>query len=176
MWVKEKNILKSAIGLATINAACNQGTDAVKNGNVMEALKIKATEGFGMVGHFSPLLAQAKKMTENIFVFERQVEEGSGLYPESAMPQLTIAAMSSSSPLPVSSIIRLTTSYPIVKMPVRLHRRPVDAPLPQRLPKIRRSPCWQAVSLRILPGSYRSSAKAAAQEMKQCIQHVLLKI
>ena len=85
-WVREKNLLKAAVGLSVINAVLNRASDPWEDGNVVNAIQIKPSETFGMVGKFSPILRQVKNMTKQLFVFERQIEEGSGVYPADTIP------------------------------------------------------------------------------------------
>ncbi len=85
-WAKEKNFLKAAIGLATVNAVLNSSISSWDDGNVIGILDVKPTEIFGMVGDFAPILSKIKTLTDNIYVFERNTAKGEGLYPESAIP------------------------------------------------------------------------------------------
>lgn len=87
-WAKEGHMLKSAIGLATINAILNNPSAAFPSGNVIQAFDVKPSETFGMIGEFSPILFRVKEMTGNIYVFEQEVVEGDGLYPSSQIPEL----------------------------------------------------------------------------------------
>lgn len=85
-WIKSQNRLKAAIGLATINAVLNDAGADWDKGNVFKAFSLTENDTFGMVGDFVPLLKQIKKMTNNIYVFEQEVEEGSGLYSSEDIP------------------------------------------------------------------------------------------
>lgn len=85
-WAKDNNRLKAAIGLASINAVLNNSYDNCNIGNVLDALQISADDTFGMVGLFSPILAEVRKKTDKIFVFEKNVAKGSGLYTEDDIP------------------------------------------------------------------------------------------
>ncbi len=41
-----------------------------------------------MIGKFDPILSKVRTMTKNIYVFERNVSEGSELYPSDMIPCL----------------------------------------------------------------------------------------
>ncbi len=85
-WAKDNNRLKAAIGLATINAVLNNSFDNCGTGNVLDALQISADDTFGMVGLFSPILAEVRKKTDKTYVFEKNAAKGSGLYTEDDIP------------------------------------------------------------------------------------------
>ncbi len=76
-WAKDKDLLRSAMGLASINAVLNDSKEDWGEGNVLDAFDIKGSETFGMVGEFHPILSKVKSMTEKIYVFEQNVEESS---------------------------------------------------------------------------------------------------
>jgi uncharacterized protein (DUF4213/DUF364 family) len=82
-WLKNDHLLRAAIGTAAANAVFNKARTNWETGNVTSALELKETDTFGMVGEFRPILAEVKKQTENIYVFEQDVPEGSQLYPDS---------------------------------------------------------------------------------------------
>jgi uncharacterized protein len=86
-WSLDSNLIKAAIGLACINATLNNRLLPVSDGNVVEAIDVKPHETFGMVGEFAPILSNVKKLTENIYVFEKNVRAGSDLYAESDIPE-----------------------------------------------------------------------------------------
>jgi uncharacterized protein (DUF4213/DUF364 family) len=54
---------------------------------VVGALEIGESDTFGMVGEFGPILMHVREKTKNIYVFEQNPPEGSGLYPEEALPE-----------------------------------------------------------------------------------------
>lgn len=85
-WVKENDRLKAAIGLAAVNAAINDSGKDWETGNVANAFALHESDTFGMVGEFNPILSKIKSMTKNIYVFEQNVPEGSGLYPADKIP------------------------------------------------------------------------------------------
>lgn len=86
-WIKDGDRLRAAIGLAAVNAVLNGPERAYDKGNVLRELSVERGETFGMIGNFRPILSEIKTMTDNIYVFELNVPEGSGFYPESAIPR-----------------------------------------------------------------------------------------
>jgi uncharacterized protein (DUF4213/DUF364 family) len=85
-WAKENDRLKAAIGLAAINAIMNDPGKSWDTGNVLAAFTLHESDTFGMVGEFHPILEKVKTMTKNIYVFEQNVPEDSGLYPSETIP------------------------------------------------------------------------------------------
>jgi len=85
-WAKESDRLKAAIGLATVNAVINDPGKNWDTGNVLNAFTLRESDTFGMVGEFKPILSKVRSMTKNIYVFEQNVPEGSGLYPADTIP------------------------------------------------------------------------------------------
>lgn len=84
-WANDSDLLKSAIGLATINAVLNNIDKDWEKGNVLQAFSLRETDSFGMIGDFKPILKSIKSMTENIYVFERNTLPNDGLYPAEMM-------------------------------------------------------------------------------------------
>ncbi len=86
-FAKSNNLLEAAIGLATINAVFNITNINWEAGNIVHVLGIDDSVTFGMVGDFHPILSEIKKKTKNIYVFEKNVPEGSSLYREDDIPK-----------------------------------------------------------------------------------------
>lgn len=85
-WLKDKNLLKAAVGLSVINAVLNDRCCESGTGNIVKEIKMKKGETFGMVGDFEPILKVVRKQTENIHVFERIPQEKDGLHPDKDIP------------------------------------------------------------------------------------------
>jgi hypothetical protein len=85
-WLRDGNLLKAAVGLAAVNAVINEAGKRWDTGNVIDAITIGPSDTFGMIGNFKPIMAKVRTMTEKIYVFERNVPEGSGLYPSETIP------------------------------------------------------------------------------------------
>lgn len=70
-WAKDIDLLRAAMGLATINAILNDPDQDRDKGNVLEAFSLTEADRFGMVGEFRPILNSVESMTDNIFIFEQ---------------------------------------------------------------------------------------------------------
>ncbi len=86
-WAGSSDRLKATLGLAAVNAVINDRKTDWDTGNVMGALKVDSADTFGMVGEFRPILAEMKKKTKNIYVFEQHAASEGMLYPSEAIPQ-----------------------------------------------------------------------------------------
>ena len=86
-WLSDQNLLKAAVGTAAVNAVFNSAQTDWDTGNVITALDLRASDTFGMVGEFGPILAEVRKKTENIYVFEQNVPEGSTLYSDKSIAE-----------------------------------------------------------------------------------------
>lgn len=100
LWARDGNLLKSAIGIASINAVINRAQEDWEIGNVTSAIEIGPDDALGMVGEFRPILNKVKDKTRANYVFELGAAEGSGLYPSESIPQY----------LPKCSVIVLTAT------------------------------------------------------------------
>ena len=85
-WAREKDRLKAAIGVASINAVLNDPDKNWAKGNVLEAFTLSESDHFGMIGEFKPILKVVQSMTKNIYVFAQDVPENSLLYPSRSIP------------------------------------------------------------------------------------------
>ncbi len=85
-WAKNEDLLRSAIGLASVNAVMNDPEKGWGEGNILNSFDIKESETFGMIGEFHPVLSKIKSMTEKIYVFEQNVEENSNKLPSNMIP------------------------------------------------------------------------------------------
>lgn len=99
-WLMEDNRLKAAIGLATANAIFNINTEIYEHGNVVDEISINASDTFGMIGEFRPILAKVRAKTKQVYVFEQKPNLCEGLYSEQQIPQL----------LPQCSVIVITST------------------------------------------------------------------
>lgn len=82
-WLKSSNRLKAALGLAGINAICNQPGPAYDKGNVTLALDLTPDDHFGMVGAFGPILKAVREKTQNIYIFDQAINKEGQILPES---------------------------------------------------------------------------------------------
>ncbi|MBP6137056.1 MAG: DUF364 domain-containing protein [Clostridia bacterium] len=86
-WAKSDNKIKAALGLATMNALMNRESLDMTRANVADALVLKPQDTFGMVGAFRPILKEIRSRVGKIFVFEEEIEDGSGFYPSEDIPR-----------------------------------------------------------------------------------------
>lgn len=75
----------SSVGVATINAAINQGVEG-EEGSLLEFLDIDNGDKIGMVGNFRPVINKIEKDI-NLYVFERSPQEDD-TYPDWAVDQI----------------------------------------------------------------------------------------
>lgn len=86
-WARSSDSIKATLGLAAINAVINDRNNDWDTGNVVDALKVGHSDTFGMIGEFRPILAEMKKKTKNIYVFEQHVSGEGKLYASETIPQ-----------------------------------------------------------------------------------------
>lgn len=85
-WLKDSNCLKSAIGLATINAVLNNDTQEKLNiGSVLDAVTVAPADTVGMVGVVKPVFEALESVTRNIYVFEENVMKCGDIYYENSI-------------------------------------------------------------------------------------------
>ncbi len=75
------DVLKSAVGLATINASINKDVESNTN-PPLKALKISKANTVGMVGYFEPLIDPIQKKSKQLYVLERKPSEEEFVYPD----------------------------------------------------------------------------------------------
>lgn len=85
-WAGSGNLLKAAIGLAAVNSVLNDPRNIWGKGNVTTAFDLVPSDTFGMVGEFKPILKEIRNKTDKVFVFEKNMDKGSGLHAEDTMP------------------------------------------------------------------------------------------
>jgi uncharacterized protein (DUF4213/DUF364 family) len=84
-WLRDNNCLKSAIGLATVNALINNSRYDMQSGNVMDVIDVLPDETFGMVGEFKPILGKVNEMTKNVYIFEENAKRCGEVYHENSI-------------------------------------------------------------------------------------------
>ena len=83
------NFLMSAIGMATVNALSGADNDLLFEGNALQFLDINRNDTVGMVGLFLPLISELRKLSKELYVFERYPIDGLKEYrPDWAEPLL----------------------------------------------------------------------------------------
>lgn len=82
LWAKDENLAKASIGVAAMNAVLHKDITDYDKKNFMDAIDIKPGETFGMIGNFHPIANKVSKMTDKIYIFERNGVEGKNIYPD----------------------------------------------------------------------------------------------
>ena len=75
------DILESAVGLATINAALNKDTKS-NVASAVEALEIGKGNIVGMVGYIEPLIEPIRQRCSQLYIFERRPPAKESVYPD----------------------------------------------------------------------------------------------
>jgi uncharacterized protein len=83
-WAMDINLIRAAIGIAVLNAICYKNTEFrnFKKGDAMEEIKLHPDDTLGVVGYYKPVLKNRKDLTSRIYVFERNINNDSILYPD----------------------------------------------------------------------------------------------
>ena len=84
-WLKDSNCLKSAIGLATINAVLNNKQEILNVGNILGTTAVAPSDTIGMVGMVKPVFEALESVTRNIYVFEENVMKCGDIYYENSI-------------------------------------------------------------------------------------------
>ncbi len=106
--------LQAGIGLATINAVANQGTQS-NIASPLEALGINSTHKVGMVGYFEPLIEPIRERSSELYIFERESSSDETTYPDwainSLLPSCDILIISSTTIIneTIDHILRLAS-------------------------------------------------------------------
>ncbi|MEA4922011.1 MAG: DUF364 domain-containing protein [Eubacteriaceae bacterium] len=83
-WTGSTDLLRSAYGLATVNAVLNGDGADTHDGNVMDAFDAEKTDVVGMVGDFMPIRRALDGRVKEIKIFEQA--EGSGYLKPDRIP------------------------------------------------------------------------------------------
>ena len=84
-WLRDSNCLKSAIGLATINAVLNNKQEILNVGNILGTTAVAPSDTIGMVGMVKPVFEALESVTRNIYVFEENVMKCGDIYYENSI-------------------------------------------------------------------------------------------
>jgi hypothetical protein len=85
-YVESPRAIDSSIGLATINSLINRNVSG-EEGPLLDFLEIRDGDKVGMVGNFMPVVDKIEDDIE-LFVFERDSQDGKNVYPDWAVEQL----------------------------------------------------------------------------------------
>lgn len=97
-WALGTDMIKSVIGVATINALLSETADDSFEGNVFDFIDIREDDKVGMIGAFCPgLITRKLKSKDQLYIFERNMEGKA--YPDWAadiiLPQCDVALITS---------------------------------------------------------------------------------
>jgi len=84
-WLNDSNCLKSAIGLATINAVLNNTQEKRNIGNILSATTLAPSDTIGLVGMVKPVFQALESVTRNIYAFEENVMKCGDIYHENCI-------------------------------------------------------------------------------------------
>lgn len=93
-WAAAPNMMRSVVGVATLNALLREETVRAQTGNIFDNLALRSTDKVGMVGAFCPQwVSKTLNSPDQLYIFERNSEFG--VYPDWAMemmmPQCDVA-------------------------------------------------------------------------------------
>lgn len=81
-WAMDTNLVKSAIGLAVINAILQQRLEGFSRGDVIEKIDVRPGDVLGMIGYFKPVMEKFTGRAKQIYVFERNITDDRCLLPD----------------------------------------------------------------------------------------------
>ncbi|WP_026895657.1 DUF364 domain-containing protein [Clostridiisalibacter paucivorans] len=100
-WSKSRNLVQSAIGVATINALLQNRVKEYECDNVFKVLDIGVNDVLGVIGDFKPLTNGRGKSAKKMYVFERKTSNTDNYYPDHSisehLPKCDIVVITSTS-------------------------------------------------------------------------------
>lgn len=101
-WVKDANLARTAVGLATINALIQEDVKDYKCGNIFNNLQLTPENILGVIGDFGPFLKNIRKQVKDMYVFEKKVHKIQGyMYPaeltDKYLPKCDVVIITSTS-------------------------------------------------------------------------------
>ena len=84
--MRERDVISSAVGLATFNALIQERMPDSRGEDFFSLLALLPGERVGMVGFFAPVIPTIKKAGCELFIFEKNLARGEGLYPPEKIP------------------------------------------------------------------------------------------
>jgi len=79
--------IETAVGMATANALANVDSGRFKDGDILDFIKIRATDRVGMVGMFGPLIGPLRKTAGELIIFEKEDRPAESLQPDTQIPE-----------------------------------------------------------------------------------------
>ena len=86
-FLKERDVISSAVGLATLNALLQREIPKEAGEDFFPLLALQPGEKVGMVGFFAPVIPILRKAGCQVMIFERNLSRGEGLYPPEEIPK-----------------------------------------------------------------------------------------
>jgi uncharacterized protein (DUF4213/DUF364 family) len=86
-WMKLRDAVACAVGLAALNAVLTPPAAAVES-DILGLLPAHADDSVGMIGYFGPLVGPLKDRVRALHIFERRPNPEYGILPESAARDL----------------------------------------------------------------------------------------
>jgi uncharacterized protein (DUF4213/DUF364 family) len=86
-WMKLRDAVACAVGLAALNAVLTPPAAAVES-DILGLLPAHADDSVGMIGYFGPLVGPLKDRVQALHIFERRPNPEYGILPESAARDL----------------------------------------------------------------------------------------
>ncbi len=96
----EKDVISSAVGLATFNALIVGRLPDSQGEDFLDLIALQPGERVGMVGFFGPVIPLIRRAGCNLLIFEKNLARGEGLYPPEEIPRT----------LPTCSVIILSAT------------------------------------------------------------------
>ncbi|MGA1840942.1 MAG: Rossmann-like domain-containing protein [bacterium] len=101
-FLNSDHSIKTAVGLATVNALMNNQKPGMNTGDVIRNIEIRPGDQIGMVGLFTPLIAHLKDKGASLKIFEqnpkRQTDETLPIqYMKDELPKCQVAIITSTS-------------------------------------------------------------------------------
>lgn len=85
-YIKERDVISSAVGLATLNALFQKRMPASLGEDFFPLIGLKAGDLVGMVGYFAPIIPIIRKSNSKLIIFEKNIKRGEGLYGPKEIP------------------------------------------------------------------------------------------
>lgn len=85
-FMKESDLISAAVGLATFNALLQQHLPVSIAEDFFPIVRLRKGERVGMVGFFAPIIPIIKKAGCELFIFERNLKRGEGLFGPEKIP------------------------------------------------------------------------------------------
>ena len=93
-FIKEGDVVSAAVGLATFNALLQQNLPVSLAEDFFPIVQLQKGERVGMVGFFAPIIPIIKKAGCELFIFEKNLKRGEGLFgPEKIPSELPTCAV-----------------------------------------------------------------------------------